>query len=58
MVPNGELQYCAMESVDGIAPLLICAGADVNADVFPKQRPGYKLIHIAACSGATELLVR
>ncbi|WIA36973.1 hypothetical protein OEZ86_008210 [Tetradesmus obliquus] len=55
MVPNGELQFCATGTADGISASLICAGADVNVDVFPKERPGYKLVHLAACSGANDL---
>jgi hypothetical protein len=51
MVPNGQLQFCDVGTEDGISAMLVCAGADVNADVFPKERPGYKLLHIAACSG-------
>jgi hypothetical protein len=53
MVPNAQLQFCRMGTEDGISATLVCAGADVNVDVFPKQRPGYKLLHIAACSGST-----
>jgi hypothetical protein len=57
MVPHGELQFCEVLTKSGIAEALVCAGADVNIDVFPKERPGYKLIHIAACSGVTEVHV-
>ena len=49
--------YCQPDLDDTIAELLICAGADVNVDVFPKERPGYKLIHIAACHFADPLQV-
>jgi hypothetical protein len=59
MVPNGQLQFCDIGTEDGITAMLVCAGADVNVDVFPKERPAYKLLHIAACSGETgDLRVR
>jgi hypothetical protein len=56
-VPGGALIYCKPGLQDTIADLLICAGADVNVDVFPKERPGYKLLHIAACHFANGLTV-
>ncbi|WIA16748.1 hypothetical protein OEZ85_013402 [Tetradesmus obliquus] len=57
MVPNGELQFCEAGTADGISAVLTCAGADVNVDVFPEERPGYKLVHRAACSGSNDLSV-
>ncbi|WIA36968.1 hypothetical protein OEZ86_008205 [Tetradesmus obliquus] len=55
MVPNGELHFCATGTAHGTSAILICGGADVNVDVFPKERPGYKLVHLAACSGANDI---
>ncbi|WIA36969.1 hypothetical protein OEZ86_008206 [Tetradesmus obliquus] len=57
MVPNGELQFCATASSAkrSISSVLVCAGANVNVDVFPKERPGYKLVHLAACSSPPDL---
>ena len=57
-VPGGALIYCRPTLSDTIAAQLVCAGADVNVDVFPKERPGYKLIHIAACHFASGIWVR
>jgi len=52
---GGAFFQCLPGLDDGVAALLTCAGADVNVDVFPKDKPGYKLIHIAACYADTTL---
>lgn len=48
-----ELQFCTSSSESGTSAALVCAGADVNVDAFLKERPGYKLVHLKACSGST-----
>lgn len=42
---------CPTALKDTVAALLICAGANVNVDVFP----GYKLVHAASCHGSSSL---
>ncbi|WIA36962.1 hypothetical protein OEZ86_008199 [Tetradesmus obliquus] len=58
MAPHAQphvAQLCATGTSDGISAALIYAGADVNVDVSPKERPGYTLVHLAACSSPGDL---
>lgn len=60
MAPHAQphvAQLCATGTSDGISAALIYAGADVNVDVSPKERPGYTLVHLAACSSPGDLAV-
>uniref|UniRef100_A0A383W0Q3 Ankyrin repeat domain-containing protein n=1 Tax=Tetradesmus obliquus TaxID=3088 RepID=A0A383W0Q3_TETOB len=51
-----KVQFCSTISDLSISAALVCAGADVNVDLSPKEHPGYKLVHFAACSSVWDLL--
>ncbi|WIA36966.1 hypothetical protein OEZ86_008203 [Tetradesmus obliquus] len=55
VMTHKDLGFCVGSLEYGISAALVCAGADVNVDVSPKQHPGYKLVQFAACTSSGDL---